>query len=136
MKFAWISMMAGVVWLGVLAPAVFAGEEDSAAMFKKLHELPMPGEVLMVEGRPAFIILPEMENRKSPLPWVWYAPTLPGLPGAEEKWMFRQFLYAGIAVCGIDVGESYGNPEGRRTLHGPASGIGEEPRHGLEALPL
>ena len=28
--------------------------------------------------------------------------------------MFRQFRDAGIAVCGIDVGESYGNPEGRK----------------------
>ena len=27
--------------------------------------------------------------------------------------MFRQFLDAGIAVAGVDVGESYGNPEGR-----------------------
>ena len=41
------------------------------------------------------------------------APTLPGLPGTEEKWMFQKFLNAGIAVAGIDVGESYGNPRGR-----------------------
>ncbi|MFA6472696.1 MAG: alpha/beta hydrolase, partial [Candidatus Latescibacterota bacterium] len=46
-------------------------------------------------------------------PWVWYAPTLPGLPGTEEKWMFRKFIDDGIAVAGIDIGESYGNPRGR-----------------------
>jgi pimeloyl-ACP methyl ester carboxylesterase len=47
------------------------------------------------------------------MPWVWYAPTLPGLPGPEETWMFRKFLDAGIAVAGIDVGESFGSPDGR-----------------------
>jgi len=47
------------------------------------------------------------------MPWVWYAPTLPGLPSPEERWMFERFLTAGIAVAGIDVGESYGSPQGR-----------------------
>jgi len=28
--------------------------------------------------------------------------------------MLKQFLDAGIAMAGVDVGESYGNPEGRR----------------------
>jgi pimeloyl-ACP methyl ester carboxylesterase len=47
------------------------------------------------------------------MPWVWYAPTLPGLPGREETWMFQKFLDAGIAIAGIDAGESYGSPAGR-----------------------
>ena len=47
------------------------------------------------------------------MPWVWYAPTLRGLPGEAEKWMFERFLKAGIAIAGIDVGESYGSPKGR-----------------------
>ena len=47
------------------------------------------------------------------MPWVWYAPTLRGLPGGAEKWMFERFLKAGIAIAGIDVGESYGSPKGR-----------------------
>jgi hypothetical protein len=37
---------------------------------------------------------------------VWYAPTLPSLPEARENWMFERFLAAGIAVAGVDVGES------------------------------
>ena len=49
------------------------------------------------------------------MPWVWYAPTLRGLPGGAEKWMFERFLKAGIAIAGVDVGESYGNPKGRAT---------------------
>ena len=76
-------------------------------------KLPMPGEVFEVGGHTAFLILPKPERRVAGMPWVWYAPTLPGLPGAEETWMFQKFLDAGIAVAGIDVGESYGSPDGR-----------------------
>lgn len=49
------------------------------------------------------------------MPWVWYAPTLPGLPGEEETWMFDRFLGHGLAIAGVDVGESYGSPKGRET---------------------
>ncbi len=43
-----------------------------------------------------------------------YSPTLPRYPDVHEKWMHQQFLDAGVAVAGIDVGESYGSPEGRK----------------------
>ena len=76
-------------------------------------ELPLPGEVFRVEGHTAFLILPEGAKVAEGMPWVWYAPTLPRLPGPEERWMFERFLKAGIAVGGIDVGESFGSPEGR-----------------------
>jgi len=75
--------------------------------------LPLSGEVFRVEGRTAFVILPEAKRANRPIPWVWYAPTLPNLPGDAEKWMFERFIRAGIAIAGIDVGESYGSPEGR-----------------------
>ena len=42
-----------------------------------------------------------------------YAPTLPPYPDAAEKWMHEQFLAAGVAVAGIDIGEAYGSPKGR-----------------------
>jgi len=74
--------------------------------------LPMKGEVFAIEDRPAFLILP-VKSKEGPIPWVWYAPTLRGLPGGAEKWMFERFLKAGIAIAGVDVGESYGNPKGR-----------------------
>lgn len=81
---------------------------------KPAKELPLSGEVFSVKGCTAFLILPKdstvVEKNQ---PWVWYAPTLNGLPGAEEKWMFQKFIEAGIAVAGIDVGESYGSPNGR-----------------------
>lgn len=63
----------------------------------------------------AFVIEPPMSaQRKGPMPWVWYAPTLgPGLPGKQEQWMFQRFHNKGIAIAGVDVGESYGSPKGR-----------------------
>ncbi len=75
--------------------------------------LPIKGETFSIEGRQAFLILPEKPKPDRAIPWVWYAPTLPGLPSSAEKWMFDKFLSEGIAIAGVDVGESYGNPKGR-----------------------
>jgi hypothetical protein len=81
--------------------------------------LPVAGEVFEVAGRPAFLIRPPAPRRptepgaRKRVPWVWYAPTLPGLPAAEERWMFERFVAAGVAIAGVDVGESYGSPDGR-----------------------
>ena len=75
--------------------------------------LPLPGMVFQVNGHTAFVILPPTNSTHRPLPWVWYAPTLPGLPGDEEKWMFDRFTQGGVAIAGIDVGESFGSPDGR-----------------------
>ena len=75
--------------------------------------LPIEGEVFAIEGRTAFLILPSKADMEPPIPWIWYAPTLPGLPGKRETWMFERFLEKGIAIAGVDVGESYGSPKGR-----------------------
>ena len=76
-------------------------------------DLPLPGEVFTVQGHPAFLIPPAAKPASGPIPWVWYAPTLPGLPSEAETWMFERFTQAGCAIAGIDVGESYGSPDGR-----------------------
>jgi pimeloyl-ACP methyl ester carboxylesterase len=76
--------------------------------------LPVAGEVFFVEGRTAFLIPGKVDAEAKDKPWVWYAPTLPNLPGGAELWMFEQFRDAGIAVAGIDVGESYGSPAGQK----------------------
>jgi 6-phosphogluconolactonase len=78
-----------------------------------VKELILPGESFLVEGRPAFVLLPPQEKRTKPQPWVLYAPMLPGLPDQHETWMHERFLEAGVAVAGIDVGEAYGSPKGR-----------------------
>lgn len=96
------------------SPGITAQEGGKAANVKKPEKtLPVAGEVFSVGGYTAFVIMPDQKVASKPVPWVWYAPTLPGLPGPEEKWMIEKFLAAGIAVAGVDVGESYGSPKGR-----------------------
>lgn len=72
--------------------------------------LPLPGEAFQLNGHDAFVILPP--DAKEGIPWVWYAPTLRGLPAKSEVWMFERFLAKGIAIAGVDVGESFGSPKG------------------------
>ncbi len=85
-----------------------AGQEPA----KPLKTLPLPGEVFECASRPAFLIPGQAGTFRSGKAWVWYAPTLPGLPGREEIWMFERFQAAGITIAGIDAGESYGSPVG------------------------
>lgn len=99
-------------WLGLSVVAA-AGEPDTARPASAVPKvLPVPGETFLVNGSQAFAMLPAENQRRKPQPWIWYAPTLPGLPDEHEKWMHERFVAAGIAVAGIDVGESYGSPAG------------------------
>lgn len=68
-------------------------------------------EKLTIEGRPGFVFFPSAEKRSKPQPWIFYAPTLPAYPDEAERWMHEQFLAAGVAVAGVDVGEAYGSPK-------------------------
>lgn len=95
---------------GILLGTLCALSAGAEAPTKKL---PLPGKVFPIGNHTAFLIAPETNTPGLPIPWVWYAPTLPNLPGAAETWMFEQFLSNGIAIAGIDVGESYGSPDGR-----------------------
>ncbi len=92
---------------------VFGHNVHQAAPQTATKILPVEGEVFTIEGQTAFLILPKEISPAGHIPWVWYAPTLSNLPGKEEKWMFDKFLEKGIAIAGIDVGESYGSPDGR-----------------------
>jgi hypothetical protein len=115
-------------WVEKITPWLDRQLVDSS--FKK--KLPIAGEVFSVNGSPAFIILPHKFSET--IPWVWYAPTLPGLPSTEEKWMFEAFLNKGIAIAGIDAGESYGSPDGRKIF----SALYQEliDRHGFSTKPM
>jgi len=81
-----------------------------------VKSLILPGESFLVEDRPAFIFWPAESLRQLPQPWIMYCPTLPRYPDVHEKWMHQQFLDAGIAVAGIDVGEAYGSPTGQQQM--------------------
>jgi formylglycine-generating enzyme required for sulfatase activity/pimeloyl-ACP methyl ester carboxylesterase len=72
-------------------------------------------EFFEIDGRKAFVIMPEKIDKDKPIRWVGYTPCLlPGLPGGSEDWMFERFLNAGIAVAGIDATDCSGNPESRK----------------------
>lgn len=104
-----MALLLGFQLLGLVCARAAVGD---ASLPRK--ELPLPGDLFVVEGRPGFLIPAPVNTAREGKPWVWYAPTLPGLPGKEEQWMFERFLEAGIGIAGIDVGESFGSPDGRR----------------------
>ena len=79
------------------------------------QELGAVFKVANVNGQPGFILFDHSYGVTEPRTWLWYAPTFADRwPNLVNAWMFRQFLAAGMTVAGIDVGESYGNPQGRR----------------------
>jgi hypothetical protein len=76
----------------------------------------LPGEVFEVAGRTAFLFAAaDGASAAGAKPWILYSPTLPAYPDKAEKWMHEQFLAAGVAVAGVDTGESYGSPEAVQT---------------------
>jgi pimeloyl-ACP methyl ester carboxylesterase len=111
---AFIQLLAIV--LAVWSPA--SASESSDPPRKNLI---LPGEVFEVEGKTAFLFSPEQaEPSPHGRPWILYSPTLPAYPDEAERWMHEAFTQAGVAVAGIDTGESYGSPasvEAAEALH-------------------
>ncbi len=74
---------------------------------------------LTFNDRPGFLILPKGDAPSAPRDWVWYAPTFKNqYPNARHTFLIERALKAGMGVAGIDVGESYGSPEGTRLYAG------------------
>ena len=71
---------------------------------------------LEVAGRPGFVLTPHDRASDAPASWMWYAPHFDGVMPRDplHKWICTRLLDAGMAIAGVDVGESYGSPEGRR----------------------
>ncbi|MBC8354968.1 MAG: prolyl oligopeptidase family serine peptidase [Planctomycetes bacterium] len=112
MSFSWRSILSFrcIHHLVLAISIITAGATNASAKELDWHHFE-------VAGRPAFMILPNGEKRCEPMPWVMYAPTFDrGLPNeSHEGWMIRQWLDAGIAIAGVDVGESFGSPAGRES---------------------
>ena len=90
-----------------------------------------------VDGRNAFVIMPTASNRNQSIPWVWYAPTFhKKLPQQAEDWMFDRYLKAGIAIAGMDVGESYGSPKGTKAYQALYRELVEKHRFGKRPVLL
>ena len=74
-----------------------------------------------VPGGSGFVIKPNGPERAGLKPWVWYAPTFVNArpemgryPNKSLDWLFTRLLDKGIWIAGVDVGESWGNAQGRR----------------------
>jgi len=73
---------------------------------------------IVVSGHHGFLFKPAHATK-----WVWYAPTIFGerdhiifsrsFPGERQRWLIQHLVDQGIAVAGVDIGESYGSPTGR-----------------------
>lgn len=97
-----------------------AGPEPATQVIKPAQRDAMPkrrqvlldGTTFRLMNRHAFIMAsPKDPTDEVDRPWIFYAPTLSAYPDQAESWMHRQFIDAGIAVAGIDVGEAYGSPK-------------------------
>jgi dipeptidyl aminopeptidase/acylaminoacyl peptidase len=112
LRFVGFALLIGSV---VKPPATVSAAEDAAKSYGAAltERLGVPAESFTIDGKPAFVLLPPEAKRRTPQPWIMYAPALPAYPDQSEAWMHRLFLDAGIAVAGIDAGEAYGSPHGR-----------------------
>lgn len=103
-----LAIASAAMWV----PASDARAEDAPKDSVRKH-LILPGEVFDVAGRTAFIFTPrDADSVDGGKPWILYSPTLPSYPDKAESWMHEQFVAAGVAIAGIDTGESFGSPEG------------------------
>jgi hypothetical protein len=115
------------VLVGVLLPATLALPAGlvpvTAADDKKAPVSPdKPAEqygakrtVVEIGKYKGFVLEPAKPAEKA-RPWVWYAPTIGSYPNQSNEWVLRKLLDRGFFVCGVDVGESYGSPAGRKTF--------------------
>jgi len=67
---------------------------------------------LLVDGHSGFVIEPTVPAKNGRNPCAWYAPAIGDYPNKSNIWLLERLVQHGFWICGIDVGESYGNPAG------------------------
>ena len=74
-----------------------------------------------VPGGSGFVVRPNRAASANSKLWIWYAPTfvksMPQMgryPNAALNWLFTRLLDHGVWLAGVDVGESWGNAQGRK----------------------
>ncbi len=108
------ALIAGVC-LYLCLPIAGAGQSNSERRTHWLSRFGAKWVTMEVAGHQAFVLLPERARSELAKPWIWYAPVFTEKnPDDAQVWLFRRLLDEGFAVAGVDVGESYGNPEGRQ----------------------
>jgi hypothetical protein len=105
-----LTRVAGIVSILVaVSAAVRAGEQNGPQQYGARRT------IVDIGKHKGFILHPANPAAEAARPWVWYAPTFVGtLPNKSNEWILRKLLDRGFYVCGIDVGESYGSPAGRK----------------------
>jgi pimeloyl-ACP methyl ester carboxylesterase len=121
--------------LRVLGAAIAPSWLFAALVQATLLFLPQPAALAQVEsqeygatrvdfavpGGTGFVIKPTRSEPATSKPWVWYAPTfvkarpeMGRYPNKSLEWLFTRLLDQGVWIAGVDVGESYGNAQGRK----------------------
>ena len=67
---------------------------------------------ILVDGHSGFAIQPTIPAKNGRKPWAWYAPAIGKYPNENNAWLLERLVQHGFWICGIDVGESFGNPFG------------------------
>lgn len=101
-----------------------AQAEDPLAKLPVVKWGPFQAEMveLKVGSSRAYVVKPRQPTADGSKPWIWYAPSLSTsdgkwtLPSDRHAEVVKPLLERGFYFCGVDVGESYGSPAGRRTF--------------------
>jgi pimeloyl-ACP methyl ester carboxylesterase len=96
------------LFLAVGITALPIGRASAADVFGGTLHTVTAGEY---EG---FVIEPKKPGPEGKRPWIWYAPILGKSPSSNIEWMARQLVERGFYIVGVNVGESMGNPAGRK----------------------
>ena len=102
-KMCRLTSIVGITCIFLATRTVIAGEQYGAQR-----------TTIDIGKHKGFILQPAKSAAEGARPWVWYAPTIGSHPNQSNGWVLRKLLERGFYVCGVDVGESYGSPAGRR----------------------
>ena len=69
---------------------------------------------VIAAGDTGFVVQPPHQASHGRRPVVWYAPTIGKYPNINTVWILERLVKKGFWVCGINVGESWGSPKGRK----------------------
>jgi pimeloyl-ACP methyl ester carboxylesterase len=105
--------LVGAVWISLADPTARRG---LAAEDKSDEQYGAKRTVIEIGKQKGFILEPAKPASQEARPWAWYAPTIGSYPNKSNEWVLRKLLDRGFYICGLDVGESYGSPAGRKAF--------------------
>ena len=123
LRFGLVSVLAASAIL-VATSSLPARAQDLLAELPTVRWGPFAAEMveLKVGSSRAYVVKPLQPATDGSKPWIWYAPSLStpdgkwALPSDRHAEVVKPLLEKGFYFCGVDVGESYGSPAGRRTF--------------------